>query len=645
MSRQGFSAGLRLACSATIFAAVSVAGGQQASTPALPPAASSTGPRVIFSRSWDDAAANSSRTAEQASAEPVTDAERQGITFLSYDLEAHLQPAQQAIAVRARMILRNDGSQPLRRLPLQISSSLNWIAVRVDGQPAVFSQQAVNSDADHTGILHEAVITLAQPVAPKQTIAVDATYQGTIERAAQRLEHIGAPSDVAADSDWDRVSGDFIGLRGFGNVVWYPVVSVPVALGDGDKFFTEVADQKQRQSGAMVSMEVTEEFLGSAPNLAVLDGKVLAVKQVSLPSSPSLPGIATCTLPKTRLGFAAPSLFLLDRTESAGDGLRIFARPQNGVNAQAYRTAASMVAPLVTQWLGARPKGPLNIVDLPEAGDAPFEADTVLFTGINSTEPDKLTAVLVHSLAHAYFASPYPWLDEGVAYFLETLWVERTSGRDAAIAQLDNARSALSLVEPAAVEPAMNSQAHYGDAQPGKLLAEAPGETLIAAKDAVYYRTKATYVFWMLRSLAGDDALAEAFRQYDPSADASGVEFERVLDRTSHQDLKWFFADWVYHDRGLPDLSIAGVHPNSSSIPGSFIVAVDVANSGGAAADVPVSVRSGQATVTQQFHVPANSSVTRRFLLVGQPIEVAVNDGTVPETVASVHRRSVSDQP
>jgi hypothetical protein len=379
----------------------------------------------------------------------------------------------------------------------------------------------------------------------------------------------------------------------------------------------------------MVSMKITEEFLGSTPNLAVLNGRVSTIMPLSLPTSTSLPGIATCTLPRTRLGFAPMSLFLLTRTESAGDGLRIFTRQENTPNAQAYLTAASMVEPLISQWLGARPNGPLTIVDLPDPGDTPFEADTVLFTGVQSTRPENLTGALVHSLTHAYFQSPYPWLREGVAFFMGTLWVERNSGREAAIAQLDNARGALSLVEPAAA--AQSSQNS--------------GESLIAAKDSIYYRTKATYVFWMLRDLAGDNALTEAFRKYNPAGDAAGTEFERVLEQASHKDLKWFFTDWVYHDRGLPDLSIAGVHPNSANAPGSFIVAVDVANNGGAAAEVPVSVRSDQTTVTERFLVPANSSVTRRFLLTGEPVEVAVNDGTVPETVASVHRRTISDRP
>jgi hypothetical protein len=602
---------------------------QEASSPPSPPAeAPAEHPgTVILSRSADDPGSSSSGPAKTPTApaaktsDTASDAERQAITFLSYDLDIRLQPREHAMAVRARIVLRNDSGNPLHRLPLQISSSLQWTRVRIAAAPATFSQQLVNSDIDHTGVLREALIPLAQPLAPQQTIAVDVTYEGTAALSATRLEQIGTPTEVAEASDWDRVADEFVGLRGFGNVAWYPVASVPVALGDGAKFFTEAAEERQRQSQATVTMKVTEEFFGEAPNLAVLDGEMLTVKPSSLPTA-SVPGIVSCTLPSTQLGFSSPSLFLLARTLQEGDGIAVFARTEDVANAQAYMTAASLVIPLIHRWLGTEPRGPLNIVDLPEEGDAPFEDGPVLFTNVHSAEPYKLSDALVHSLTHLYFRSPYPWLQEGVASFMGSLWTEQNRGRDAAIQQLDNTRGALSLAEP-------------GDAA-------STSQALLTARDPVYYRTKATYVLWMLRDLAGENALGQALRAYQPGSDTTGTGFEQVLERASGKDLKWFFEDWVYHDRGLPDLSIAGVYPNKSSVPGSYIVAVDVTNSGTAEAEVPVSVSSGTTTVTERLRVPAKSRISHRFLLQGQPAEVAVNDGTVPEVEASVHRQTLA---
>jgi hypothetical protein len=604
---------------------VTCVGAQQASPPAEVPAEHPG--TVILSRSLEDSATPAKPAAKPAEAR-ATDAERQAITFLSYDLDVHLQPREHAMAVRARLLVRNDSSSPLGRLALQISSSLQWTGVHVGGDAAAFSQQPVNSDIDHTGALREAVIPLARPLGQQQSLSVDLTYEGTAALSATRLEQIGTPADVAEASDWDRISDEFVGLRGFGNVVWYPVASVPVALGDGAKFFTEAAAERQRQSQATVTMRVTEEFFGEAPNLAVLDGEVLTVTPTSLPAAAGVPGIVTCTLPPTRLGLASPSLFLLRRTAQEGNGVKVFARTEDVANAQAYLSAASIVAPLINRWLGTDPRGALDIVDLPEGDDAPFEDGDVLFADVRGTEPGKLTDVLVHSLSHLYFRSSYAWLQEGVPSFMGSLWLEQNRGRDIAIQQLDNTRGALSLAEP-------------GDAASAGIDRQA----LLVARDPVYYRTKATYVLWMLRDLAGDNALARALRAYQPGSDTAGTGFEQVLEQASGKDLKWFFDDWVYHDRGLPDLSIAGVYPNKASVPGSYIVAVDVSNSGTAEAQVPVSVSSGTATVTEMLRIPAKSKVSHRFVLQGQPEEVAVNDGTVPEVEASVHRQTLSMKP
>jgi hypothetical protein len=614
---------LRLAV--VVVGLASCAGAQEASTPsAVPSEVPAEHPgTVILSRSVDDTAPVAATPAAKP-AEAASDAERQAITFLSYDLDVHLRPGEHTMAVRARCVLRNDSDKPLHRLPLQISSTLQWTGVRIANAPATFSQQLVNSDVDHTGALREAVVLLAQPLAPQQTIAVDLTYEGTAALSSTRLEQIGTPAEVAEASDWDRVADEFVGLRGFGNVAWYPVASVPVALGDGAKFFSEAAEERQRQSQATVTMKVTEEFFGEAPNLAVLDGVTLTVTPTTQPAA-SVPGIVSCTLPPTRLGFSSPSLFLLTRSQQDGNGVAVFARTEDVANAQAYIKGATMVIPLIHRWLGTEPRGVLNIVDLPEQNDAPFEDGSVLFTDVRSADPYRLGDTLIHSLTHLYFSSPYPWLQEGVASFMGSLWLEQNQGKLAAIEQLDNARGALSLAEPGGAASA--------------------SQALVAARDPVYYRTKATYVFWMLRDLAGENALGRALREYQPGSDATGTGFEQVLERASGKDLKWFFDDWVYHDRGLPDLAIAGVYPNKASAPGSYIVAVDVTNSGTVEAEVPVSVSSGTTTVTERLRVPAKSRISHRFLLQGEPAEVAVNDGTVPEVEASVHRQTLAVPP
>src|SRR6185437_1312435 len=269
--------------------------------------------RVVFSRSTDvnghtttivgDAAERSEGQAVAApiAAGPVSaNADRQAIRFTAYDMDVHLDAVQRRIAVRALVTVQNDGSAPLSRIPLQISSSLTWDRILVEGREVHFPVATLNSDADHTGQLHEAAVPLVAPLAPGKTARIDVTYSGQIATDAKRLTSIGAPGQAAFRSDWDGIGTDFTGLRGFGNVVWYPVSSIPALLGEGARLFDEIGRQKLRLTGASFSLRLTDEFpQGHAPTVAVIDGHSVPLTIAGTgigPGSADLPGVATAGL-------------------------------------------------------------------------------------------------------------------------------------------------------------------------------------------------------------------------------------------------------------------------------------------------------------------------------------------------------------
>ncbi len=150
----------------------------------------------------------------------------------------------------------------------------------------------------------------------------------------------------------------------------------------------------------------------------------------------------------------------------------------------------------------------------------------------------------------------------------------------------------------------------------------------------------------MLRSLVGDEALKRTLRSYrEDKLDADPKEFQHALERSTRRDLNWFFDDWVYHDRGLPDLTIVNVTPRAMDQaagkgPG-WLVSVVVRNDGGAVADVPVTVRSGTLTTTERLRIPAHSSASTRIVVENTPDEVIVNDGIVPEVATSIHKTQI----
>jgi hypothetical protein len=598
--------------------------------------------QVIFSRSADDngqttttAGPAAPKTAGQPVSAPVaTDAEREALTFTAFDLDVHLRPAAQQIAVRALLTVHNDGHTPLAHIPLQISSSLDWETIRLAGRDVIFTVATLNSDVDHTGHLHEAAIALAAPLAPGATLQLDVTYSGSIPRSAQRLITIGTPDDAALHTDWDAIAVDFTGLRGFGNVVWYPVSSVPVILGDGARVFDEMGEHKLRMAGTHLRLNLTDEFPhGQAPTVVLINGHLvpLALTEPST-AGPEVAGIATASLDEPALGFEAPSLFLAVRTAHQATNTTLYTIPGDDFAVEGWASAASFVTPFLQSWLGHAPRSQLTILDLPDPDDAPFETGPLLVTAIRQATPDELDGVFAHALTHAWMSSPRAWLSEGVAHFMGTLWIEKQQGRKKALESLESGRSALALGEPAS---------------PG----ESPGQPLAQAISPVYYRAKATYVFWMLRDLAGDAALSAALRAYSPTEDAAhGLSptggsdyFEKLIEQAGlRRDFSWFFSDWVDADKGLPDIAIDSVFPSHTE-GDNWLVAVNLSNSGYAAAEIPVTVSNAAASVTQRVVVPARGKATQRILMQGQPTQVQANDGTVPETEASIHIRTLND--
>jgi len=658
--------------------------GSAQSTPQSPPDQQSSQPsaqpkgQVIFSRTIDE----NGQVVTQApamvvqpgvktvTAPSVEDADRRAVICTNLDLDVHLRTAEQRIAVRALLTVRNDGKAPLDRVPLQISSSLNWERIRADSRDVTFTVATLNSDTDHTGQLHEAAVPLDKPLDPGESAQLDVTYSGIIPANAKRLLAIGTPDDTALLSDWDQIGPDFTGLRGFGNVVWYPVSSVPVILGDGNRVFDEIGRQKLRLSGAQFRLKLTIEFPpGQAPTLALVNGHPSALKVTDSGAASEVEGVATATLGPIPLGFEAPSIFVATRTPHASPGMNVWTLHEHSSLIDAWTAAASAVTPFLQEWLGQRPQSELTVIELPDPRDAPFETGCLLATPIRPAAPAELQAALIHALAHTYMHGelrpPPAWLDEGVATFMGTLWTEKQQGREQALESLESSRPALALAEPES---------------PG----ENPGQPLASAISPIYYRTKAAYVLWMLRDIAGDAALSAALRAYtsaamaptegsgsldakqetaldpgagstrpdpavtaaaelaavvgnDPAGKARRSLFEKLLEQSGTQrDLQWFFADWVNADHGLPDLSIESVYPSLVST-GSWLVTVNLANTGYAAAEVPVTVRSAATSITERVLIPARGKVSRRILIQGKPTGVQLNDGAVPETEAGVH--------
>lgn len=609
-----------------------------------PKASSSPYGQTIFSRSDQTATASPSSSAEPARSPSdkalVSDAVRTSLTYDSYKLEIHLDPARHSIAVHAHLVAHNSGGQPLDRIVLQLSSSLRWYSIRVDGAPAKFETEPVESDIDHTGQLTEAVVPLTSHLAPDASIRLDVMYSGTIEPSSQRLLRLGAPASVANTSDWDQIAPGFTALRGFGNVIWFPVSTAPVLLGQGNRMFDSIGKWKRRELGAQVEMKVLVEYEGTPPIVALLNGHAMqpegatggkSTSPATDTSPDTVPRVASFHLPPTTLGFSPLSLFVIQGSHEHFPGLDIYTRPGNEAAAAAYQEIVEGDRPLVERWLGPHAKRPVILVDLPNPSDLPFEQDNLLLLPLDpNVTRDQAGPVLAQALSHAYFISPRSWLDEGVARWMGFVWLEQRAGRGTAIAQMDALRPALALAETS--DPGAD-----------------PGQSLIDAWSEIYYRGKAADVLWMLRDITGDEAFSSALQSYNPTADRSPDYFEGLLEKSSGKDLRWFFEDWVYRDRGLPDLHIVSAYQRpiqtKNSTRRNYLVSVEVWNDSFCSAEVPITVKGGPSIQTRRLQVPAHVRATLHVLLATEPSTAIVNDGSVPEVRASTHEKSILSTP
>jgi hypothetical protein len=414
--------------------------------------------------------------------------------------------------------------------------------------------------------------------------------------------------------------------------LWYPTASPPVFLGDGAKLFQLVGLTKLLQAPAKVHLRLAVEYIGDPPDTAFFCGRrqrLVAVSENANVAVAESPGVATTEFAERPLGFRGLSLFVTDRAATTTDGEIISAVTDRYDTLPSYATAAEKVQPLLKEWFGEAPLDTLSILD--QEGQ-PFEDDALLVKPMRADPAGVLAPSLLHSLTHVWFNSSHVWLDEGLPQFMQLLWKEQNEGRDAALQQLQEQVGTLSLAEPAAAQIVDSKDV---------------GQSLIDARDEVYYRSKAAAVLWMLRSLVGDVALKQALTMYRASGkeDWDPKHFQQVVERASKKDLGWFFEDWVYRDKGLPDLSIVSVTPRALPTKGdrgeSWLIAVEVRNDGGAAAEVPVTVRSGTLTATENLRIPGRSSASTRIVFEGTPDMVMINDGSVPEVTTPMHTKDV----
>ena len=556
---------------------------------------------------------------------PATALDREAFTITRYDLEVRLEPEQQRLGARGKVTVRNDSGQPQRVVALQISSSLNWRSIRVDGKAVQFVSQPYISDIDHTGALSEAIVTLPVEIKPKDSVVVEIGYEGVIALDATRLTRVGVPEEVAKHSSWDQISPSFTAVRGAGYVAWYPITTESADFSEGNSLFEVVDRWKAREAGSEFKARVTmSRESGEAPPLIICTpGAVATIEQFSRAQKVS----AECSWAK--LGTVTPTFAMADYQDQSKPPFYLFSFPGHDEGAAKYAKALEPAMKFVTGWFGP-PSAPVAIADFADPNSAPFESGTLLMASMGAQDSKLAGINLVHELVHSALPSYRPWVYEGLAHFAEAMYRQEQGGRQAALDLLGQHRAAF-LDSEEEVSAALQKNVGQKNTSQTSVGEKSIGQPLAGTFDETYYRSKAAYVWWMLRDMIGDDALKQAIRKYRAEDDKDPKYVEQLVESAAKRDLSWFFDDWVYQDRGLPDFHVQSVHPWKTE-KDVQIVTVTLENLGSAGAEVPFTIRFEGGEITQRIEVRGKGTATTRVELLGTASEIVVNDGSVPES-------------
>lgn len=563
---------------------------------------------------------------------PAAAIDREAFTITRYQLEVQIDRTSHVMVVTGKLTLRNDSKTPEKTAALQVSSSLEWNSITLDDKPVQWLSDEYTTDIDHTGAVTEAIITLPAEVARGASVTLAVQYGGTITADAKRLTRMGAPEDVALRNDWDQISDEFTAIRGLGYVVWYPVAIEAVSMSDGNAVFDAIAAWKLRQQHSDFGARIIIAGAASQNLCVAINSAVSSCGESrDLPDSESGGKLKefSNTLTLAGLGETVPAFAIADYQALDRPTASFLHLPEHTAIARDYALAAEANDPLLHDWLGD-PVQPARVIELTEPNANPYQSGEILFTPLRQSQTSTLQLLLLPTQVAARFQSPHEWLQQGMERLLQCVSVDTRSGRKAALAFLDEYREPLVRAEEAATpkaDPAVKAASEANSAD----------NTLLNTNDELYLRGKSSFVLWMLRDMLGDTAMQSALSKYHAGADKDPSYLQRLLQTASKRDLEWFFDDWVYRDRGLPDFHATAVYvrPLLSDANKSFLLTATVENRGRAGAEVPVLVQTPSGEKTVRVLVKAGGKESGRVEVPVAPDKITVNDGSVPEANVS----------
>ncbi|PYV15516.1 MAG: peptidase M1 [Acidobacteria bacterium] len=222
---------------------------------------------------------------------------------------------------------------------------------------------------------------------------------------------------------------------------------------------------------------------------------------------------------------------------AVGADITMYLKPASEKYAQPYAEAAGKMLSFFTDKFGPLPESHLAIVEIADDTVGGTSAPGVMALATRGFADRVDVGLLAHEISHQWWpclvspATPNDaYLDDGLADYSKAIYIQEAEGEEAFESLMrDTSVGALTHEEVAPV------------GQAGQLREFSPEyESIVIDKGAM--------VFHMLRWVVGDDAFFNALRALSKDyawKSATSDEFQKLAEKSSRQELTYFFALWV----------------------------------------------------------------------------------------------------
>jgi aminopeptidase N len=235
--------------------------------------------------------------------------------------------------------------------------------------------------------------------------------------------------------------------------------------------------------------------------------------------------------------------YVVQPATAVGANIALYLKPGHEDFAASYGEAAAKILTFFSDRFGALPSGRLAIAEIEDGTVGGYTAPGLVALASRGFSSPVNTRLLAHEISHQWWrclVSPASrddaFLDEGLATYSAAMYLEASAGEN----EFEDTMRDIQI-------GALTHEDVAPIAQAGRLHEFTPEyQSIVFQKGAM--------VFHMLRWVLGDDAYLKTLQaMVDDYAwkPISTDEFEKLAEKTSNQELTYFFAQWV-SSTGVP---------------------------------------------------------------------------------------------